>query len=98
MGDELGWIKGYREWRKQWGQIACESDRGRRYFAARVDFPPPSGWWPRTTETCSRSEARQWVDEQIADYHKHFPSEPLPAAPQSPDTAHSNDAGDRSRE
>lgn len=71
--DEFGWLEGHHERRGQMGFIRAEEQNGRRYIAARVDFPSASGWWPRTTEACSYDEARQWVDEQIADYREHFP-------------------------
>jgi hypothetical protein len=52
------------------GTIAAEEQDGRRYFYVRVEFPAPSTWWPRTTETGSVDEARSWIDEQAADWQR----------------------------
>lgn len=62
----MTWIADYVERRHRgFGVIRAEEERGRRYFAVRVDFPQtPGGWWPRTTETASLEDARAWIDEQ----------------------------------
>jgi len=66
------WAKG-RVFHHKGDAIVCEEQNGRRYFYVRVDFPTASNWWPRSTETSSVQEAREWIDEQRADYAAHFP-------------------------
>lgn len=61
------WTKGFVQDYKI-GSIHAEEQAGRKYFFARVTFPESSGWWPRTTETCSLVEAREWIDRQDEDY------------------------------
>lgn len=60
------------------GSIAAAEQNGRRYFDVRVSFPPSSDWWPRTTETGTVKEARDWIREQHSDYLAHCPKQATP--------------------
>ena len=67
----MKWREGLRLIWGVGGHIVAEEQNGRRYFYVRVSFPQASGWWPRTTETCSVDEAREWIEEQENDYRAH---------------------------
>ena len=70
----MTWIAGYIEWRHGlFGLIRAAEERGRRYFAASVEFPGQT-WWPRTTEASSLADARAWIDEQREDWRTHSPT------------------------
>lgn len=82
----MTWTEGLRLIHGVGGYIVAKEENGRRYFHVHVVFPQASGWWPRTTETASVQEARDWINEQEDDYRKHIGVD-LPSGPDDAECA-----------